>query len=392
VAAAACPSAAPSLAAPAVLYVGPGNVLTQDATNFTWDAVNKALKVGSAGTNGAFYVNGLPAIYEVPNASGNNWFEGNAGNFTVTGYGNLGAGDGALAQVSTGVSNCAIGSQSLNILTSGSGNTAVGIQALNSVTTGARNIGLGSSAGLLISSGTDNFALGELALRTLSGGGSNVAIGGRALFNLGLNSSGNVAIGQSCYVNLASGNSNVGIGGSLAGHWVTGTANILMGTYAGFNVLSGNYNTLIGAWQGPTAAISNVIALTDGNSVNNVLATDPVRGVDYNYTKANTWSFQYLTTPIGLHIYNTTDSGNPPVNYERGGLDWIATSNIFRLASQAGGTGTVRLIAIDGFQKAGAPAAGDLPSGSWALINDTSGGQTWLVYNNAGTIRKVQLV
>jgi hypothetical protein len=39
----------------------------------------------------------------------------------------------------------------------------------------------------------------------------------------------------------------------------------------------------------------------------------------------------------------------------------------------------------------GAAAAGDLPSGTCALINDTSGGQTWLCYNAAGTIRKVQL-
>jgi hypothetical protein len=95
--------------------------------------------------------------------------------------------------------------------------------------------------------------------------------------------------------------------------------------------------------------------------------------------------------PNGLHIYNYQDAAISTANYERAILDWNATSNVFRIASQKGGTGTVRLIAIDGFQKAGAPAAGDLPSGTMALINDTSGGATWLCYNAAGTIRKVQL-
>jgi hypothetical protein len=49
-------------------------------------------------------------------------------------------------------------------------------------------------------------------------------------------------------------------------------------------------------------------------------------------------------------------------------------------------------MALDGFAKAGAPAAGDLPSTTFAVIDDTSGGATWLVFNKAGTIRKVQLV
>jgi hypothetical protein len=95
---------------------------------------------------------------------------------------------------------------------------------------------------------------------------------------------------------------------------------------------------------------------------------------------------------IGLHIYNKSDYLPPLSNYERAILDWTTNINVFRIGTQAAGTGVVRIVAIDGFQKAGAPAAGDLPSGTCALINDTSGGQTWLAYNAAGTIRKVQLV
>jgi hypothetical protein len=122
--------------------------------------------------------------------------------------------------------------------------------------------------------------------------------------------------------------------------------------------------------------------------------------LDYNWTggyQSGVWSMNpdfFDSKPTGLHIYNKADTGypQPATNYERAILDWNPTANIFRIGSQASGTGvTIRLIAIDGFSKAGAPAAGDLPAGSFAVIDDTSGNQTWLVFNKAGTIRKVQL-
>jgi len=78
-------------------------------------------------------------------------------------------------------------------------------------------------------------------------------------------------------------------------------------------------------------------------------------------------------------------------NFERGVLDWNITANVFRIGTQAGGSGTVRLTAYDAFSKAGAPAATDLPAGTCAFIDDTTNNQTWLVFNKAGTIRKVQL-
>lgn len=89
------------------------------------------------------------------------------------------------------------------------------------------------------------------------------------------------------------------------------------------------------------------------------------------------------------NIYNTYTNSS---NWERAGLDWQTTANTIRIRSEAAGTGTVRIIAIDGFQKAGAPAAGDLPSGSWGLIHDTSGATFNLCYNDAGTLKKVALV
>jgi hypothetical protein len=97
------------------------------------------------------------------------------------------------------------------------------------------------------------------------------------------------------------------------------------------------------------------------------------------------------TVPTGLHIYNMQDSLSGTTNYERAVLDWNTTANIFTIGTQAAGTGVVRLIAYDAFSKAGAPAAGDLPAGTCAFIDDTTNNQSWLVFNKAGTVRKVQL-
>jgi hypothetical protein len=155
-------------------------------------------------------------------------------------------------------------------------------------------------------------------------------------------------------------------------------------------------NLILGSWFGPSATQNHAIVISGGVD-NYVPALDCGFTTPGWYNGGSTWTWSFTTrrgtlaSPCGVHIYNLMDA-SPPTNYERACLDWNLTSNVFRIASQAGAGGSVvRLIAIDGFQKAGAPAAGDLPSGTFALINDTSGGNTWLVYNAAGTIRKVQL-
>lgn len=89
--------------------------------------------------------------------------------------------------------------------------------------------------------------------------------------------------------------------------------------------------------------------------------------------------------------FRLSNSHTDASNYERGGFDWKATANTMRIRSEAAGTGTVRIIAIDGFSKAGAAVAGDIPSGSWAMVRDTVGATTKLIYNNAGTLMSVAL-
>jgi hypothetical protein len=368
------------------LFINPVGILAQDNPNFTYDPATKYLSVGVTGGTGRYYVNGQPAIYQVPNGSGDNWFEGNSGNGTLTGYRNYATGDNAMANVTTGTKNFAIGSYALNALTTGDQNVAVGDGGLLSITTASNNVSLGQAALLGLIDGNQNVGIGFAALQALTttGGNSdqNVAVGSFA-GNVASSSIHSVFIGASCAVSLTSSTSDVFVG-RASGYSLTGTTsgNVYVGDAAGLNITAGSNTTIVGRWLGPSAAVSNVIGFASGT---NLLQ-------DWNYIHANAWSFQRLGTAQGLHVYNTLDNPDGPTNWERGLLDWNATANTFRLASQAGGTGTVRLIAVDGFQKAGAPAAGDLPSGTFALINDTSGGQTWLAYNAAGTIRKVQLV
>jgi hypothetical protein len=377
-----------------VLFINPTATLAQDNTNFFWDDTNRYLKVGTSSTYGTYYLNGVPAISEIPNSLAHDWFLGNSGNTTVTGRGNIGLGDGVLAAIAGGEANVGIGTSygtasPLHSTTSGNYNIAIGPDAMASVTTGSSNVAIGYGALTFDVSDSQNVAIGTAALGHfgLSGGtgSGNLAIGNSAA-NLLTGGTGNMVFGGNAMTSLTSGSGNTIIGGNSYQSVTSGDNNLSIGFYAGSNLTgSCTGNTLLGAWRGPSSTMNYVVGFSNGDYQSVLL--------DHNFVTARVWSFNKsftYNTPAGLHVYNVEDA-QPPTNYERAILDWNTTANIFRIGSQAGGTGTVRLIAIDGFQKAGAPAAGDLPSGTCALINDTSGGQTWLCYNAAGTIRKVQL-
>src|SRR5258705_10071289 len=100
-----------------VLFIDGGGNFAQDNANLFWNASLKDLHIG-----GAYYVGASRALYLVPNVTENNWFEGNAGNQTVTGYGNFGTGDNALSSLTTGFDNTAVGTNALKDLTTGSSN------------------------------------------------------------------------------------------------------------------------------------------------------------------------------------------------------------------------------------------------------------------------------
>ena len=350
-----------SATAGSVLFAGAAGVLAQNNANFRWDDTLK-LYLGSAGTSASLYLNAVPGIFEVPNGSGNNWFEGNAGNFTLTGSGNFGTGDGVLSSLTTGSGNMAIGgvdsgnpfgySTARNITTGGAGNVgnlAIGASALAQLQTGNGNVAMGSRSMEATSYDGFNVAIGSNCMQKLgqagagSGGNSaNIAIAVDALGNM-TTGTGVIAIGSAAAQALVSG----GFGNSIfIGHGVmsnitsvNNTYNTVIGPGAGYSMSGCEGNTILGRWLGASGTISNVIALAYGN--NNL-------AMDYNFTTANYW----------------TAFGN------------------FKL-SAGFGYGVV--------PKAGAPAAGDLTVGTFLVIDDTSAGQTWLVFNKAGTIRKVQL-
>lgn len=380
-----------------ILFIDGSSNLAQDNANFFWDDTNHDIKVG-----GRYLIGAKVGLSVVLNVSGDNWFEGEAGNSTLTGNSNFGTGTGSLASLTTGAGNMAVGVGNLSSLLSGNNNFAIGTNNLRSTTAGISNISIGvqnmqNASGAL----SGCIAIGTSTMASLGSGGTAevgcIAIGTNTLSSLTSNAGQTIAIGQNTASNHTdAGGASIGLGGIFMGGLtavnVTGTVfnPTIIGQASLWLATQVDYCTVLGPWAGKAAAYSNLIAITDGHTGRFGSVNEPV--LDWNYTQANVFSLKRTTNAQGFQIYNTHDDAFPTVNYERGCLDWSLTSNVFRLATQKGGSGAVRLIAIDGFQKAGAPAAGDLPSGTCALINDTSGGNTWLAYNNSGTIRKVQLV
>ena len=99
------------------------------------------------------------------------------------------------------------------------------------------------------------------------------------------------------------------------------------------------------------------------------------------------------TNAQAFRVYNTW--GSSGANYERVVLDaGKTTSSVHRLLSEAGGTGTIRPIAIDAYAMAGAPTATELPSGTWGVFKDSSGGSPGnvvIAYNDEGNILTASL-
>ena len=138
-----------------VLFAGVGSVLDDDST-FTWNDTLKDLAIG-----GAYYVNAARALYVVPHVSGNNWFEGSAGNSTLSGYGNFGTGDLALSLVTSGYNNVAVGYRSMQKATSASETFAMGSLALQENVSDIYNLAIGT------------YAMNQLGKAGAGGGGNS---------------------------------------------------------------------------------------------------------------------------------------------------------------------------------------------------------------------------
>lgn len=286
-----------------ILFVGSGPVLAQDNANFAWDDTNDILKI-----------QGKNAIFRVPNGSGDNWFEGGAGNTSVTGNTNFGTGTDCLLNVTSGSGNVGVGANALKVLTTANNNFAFGLNALASVnndsntaigpfalsncTSGHDNVAIGNLTMSQATSSVNCIAIGSSALLNSQIGTLNIAIASGALLTLGntaTNDIWNIAIGGNGFRVLSTGSQNTSLG-TLAGEAITsGNTNTLIGFSAASSVTSGSNNTLLGTWSGPSGPLSNVIAFSDGNGT--LLQ-------DYNYTKSSVWSFN--TMELDLVVSGTS--------------------------------------------------------------------------------------
>src|SRR6266498_2795895 len=147
------------------------NLISPTAVNQSLlPGTNNTLNLGSGGRGAlswknlylgnALYLKGNITLH----APGTNFFVGtNAGNTSVSGVYNTGAGPFSLFKLTSGGYNTANGYQSLYSNTTGFSNTANGKGALYSNTTGNENTALGSAALSNNTTGNYNTALGKAA-------------------------------------------------------------------------------------------------------------------------------------------------------------------------------------------------------------------------------------
>lgn len=161
------------------------------------------------------------------NYGNSNTFLGDlAGNFTLTGSYNTGAGSGVFTNLTSGSYNSGMGFSTLGRVTSGSENTAYGYGSLNTLTAGSYNTAFGSMS-LLKNTASYNSAMGYLSLQNNTTGTENAAVG---YYTLSTNTTGswNSAFGSEA-LQLSTMNFNTAIG-YLAGYFITtGAGNVCVG-------------------------------------------------------------------------------------------------------------------------------------------------------------------
>lgn len=139
------------------------------------DGANNGIyaKVGASGGGSWLYLSPLPDAIAV---AVDNRFLAGAGNLTLSGANNTGAGVGAADALTTGSDNTAGGKGALGALTTGSRNTADGVLSLSAATTADDGTAVGYGA-LVNSTGIRNTAVGSAAGGGLSAGERNTFLG-----------------------------------------------------------------------------------------------------------------------------------------------------------------------------------------------------------------------
>jgi len=202
----------------------------------------------SSATQGVIFI-GVPFLHNYgPSGSGNAFFGGYAGNFSMTGSFDTGTGYGVLYKNTTGHGNSAFGYGALYSNTTGIQNEAFGIDALINNTTG---------------NGNSAFGGGALAKNTTGGSsgttGANSAFGNFALY-ANTTAGGNSAFGYSALTAVTTGNNNVAVGAAALQKLSSGSGNIAVGTGAGGN-LDGSESNDIYIGNSGEAGESNTIRI-----------------------------------------------------------------------------------------------------------------------------------
>jgi len=138
---------------------GGGGVSTTTANSWSQlQTFNAGMNVASGQT---YQINATPVL--MADISLGNYYFGNAGNLTTSGYYNTGGGYQALNQLNGGLQNTAIGYYAGEQIYNGTDNVAMGYEALYQTANGSKNVSIGNNSLVNNSSGGSNVALGYYA-------------------------------------------------------------------------------------------------------------------------------------------------------------------------------------------------------------------------------------
>jgi hypothetical protein len=248
------------------LSVLPSVVLTNNESSASFGSLSLSGSINLPATTptvGQITMGGVPVLQTY----NGNFFAGGAGNLTLTGVENAGAGANALAGLTSGYDNTAAGFHALMTDNVGHDNTANGALALAHNSAGSQNTAVGSGAMFFNTIGLYDTANGALALYYNVDGSFNAANGTAALY-LNISGSYNAAHGVGALEDNTLGSFNTGDGALALLNNTTGNGNTAVGYQAGYGLTNGTNNIFLGANAGynVNAAGGNMNNIEIGNA------------------------------------------------------------------------------------------------------------------------------